>query len=513
MMCALLLGGCAVDDHGNAPAKAEDTAAAPTLVVDGPAELSVLPNGSIELRVRFANPDGGSVAGVTVDFALTGAPLGASLTPTRATTDENGVAVTKLLVGSMPGTLKVRADTRDATEATSLTVVVRKALDVQLAVTVAYEGLREIASYTVTALDGMECQKALAAGIAGDVVYRIDSTDQPVDFSLAPDLSTALVAWGRDKSGGQLARGCINYRAPITATVDEASAELVIALSDTVMDLDRALPVALQLDATTAVQLLASSVTATVDATLGSVPHADAALYLDAIARRLNRAGSELAGRRAELSAALAEADVGPKTLAVRVGALLATRGAELAVRATYEFGKGVSESALRAVASDGSKSLDLAGSPSVAVTAHFDAVRASLTIDPLRIDLPVGAYGKALLGALAEESASAYRAKLDEAAGCSEVVGPWAAAQGVADAATAAAGCTDAVAALSEAVDVAFDALPAQPIELRGKLQVHDRSEDGSVDDLGPGELAGTWGTLAVQSELRAQAQATLAL
>lgn len=504
-----MLGGCVSEDLEGAEMLRTDDAAGPFVAVDGPSEVSVLPNGSVNLRVRYHDPSG-VIAGIQVDFALSGAPQGASLAPTRVVTDGAGIAETKLQVGSMPGTIKVRAAAGEVADAITMTVIIREALDVALSVGVAYAGVREMSSYTVTAVDGMRCDQAVAAGIAGTVVYRFAELKRKVAFVLPADLQTALLAWGRDERGGELARGCLDFRAPITATSEEAKADLTITLTDTAMELDDTLSIALAVDAASAVAQLPQVVDQAVTRALGAGAHAGATFYLDAIAHRLNRPSADFAAFSGGLATQLSARDAGPEPLGQRMGELLQSRGGSIELLASYQPDEGASTHSVRALSSDGAQALDLAISPALTVTDSFDPARATLSFEPLRVELALGAYGAAVLAAMRSDTADEVASQLDEAAGCS-VVAPWAQTQGICDAATASAACKDAVKELYGAVDDALEALPVAPITLTGDVATRDRSEDGAVDDLGPDTLAGTWGEAQVTSDLRVQAQTGL--
>src|SRR5688572_21252358 len=94
----------------SAPLTASDTIetemeSTSTLVVEGELTMTMLPNAVRDLSVRYRDSQGAYAVGAQVEFALTGAAPGSSLSPARAVTDSQGMASTRLRVGSTPGEL------------------------------------------------------------------------------------------------------------------------------------------------------------------------------------------------------------------------------------------------------------------------------------------------------------------------------------------------------------------------------------------------------------------------
>lgn len=526
-VCVLgLLGACASDasvhdaaDAG-APAVYNQTL---TFVAGG--QISVLPNDSRVLTVRYQDERGAPVVGAAVEFALTGSAPGASLTPAHAVTDVSGLASTSLRVGSTTGDLMVRA--RAASGVTQYaTVSVSEALGAQLSVSVDYKGQREISSFTVTSLPSMTCAAALKAGLAGDVSYTFPVSSQPVRFALGSGLSSAIVGFGRDDNGAKLALGCKEFTAPITADSATAMNTLVLSLGDQTLSFDNELSLELQLDVAASSKRLSDSAQAAVDQALTPggqyAMFAEADYYLDAITAALTKqevkSVATLTERRAaealsaSLNPALAQAAVGPKAVGTAVGALLLARGAGITLHTTYKAGLLGPIRAASALSADGATQLALAKLPTASIVASFSSEKAALLISSLRVDLALGDYGVALLGDIMKPGAGpapGRPAPLAAADGCSTVLGPWWSAHqltSVCDVSVAVAACEGAVSALVTSIEAELVKLDAKSasLQLSGTVHVEDRSEDGQVDDLGHADLTGSWGADAALGQLR---------
>ncbi|MDZ7262126.1 MAG: Ig-like domain-containing protein, partial [candidate division KSB1 bacterium] len=94
------------------------------------------------LKVRVVDEDGIGVAGITVEFAVTSKPPGAtgeSFSATSVVTDDNGVAETRFTVGDKPGTYTITASSAEVAEGSPQTFTVYGAsieiLDASLTVT------------------------------------------------------------------------------------------------------------------------------------------------------------------------------------------------------------------------------------------------------------------------------------------------------------------------------------------------------------------------------------------
>jgi hypothetical protein len=527
LVVPLALSACADSTNADAqPDAAETVLSNLSLTFDPLPEGSVLANSDVKLAVKFGDSTGGAVDNVQVEFSLTSSATGASLAPSRATTDATGVARTTLRVGSTTAGLEVRARARGAIGYVNLSV--EQANASRVSVRVGYLGTRAVSSYTVTSLPGMDCAKALRSGLAGEVSYTFAAEDESVSFELGAGLTTAIVGWGRDTTGSKLVRGCKEFTALTTNDQSKTQSGLVLTLEDLPLTLDSTLPVELELNVTGAAQQLSAAVTKSVDRALtptGSYAmFAEADYYLDAVAKLLTtqnnsaslaaltslRTSSALA---ASLDPALSKGGVGPKAVGTAVGKLLTTRGAGITLRSSYSTKGLAAVSDLSVLSADGTRSLSFSSVPgttlpTVSLSSTFSAASAELVVSALRIELPLGRYGRTLLAGLETENAGVLPTLVD-AAGCTSVFGPWWSKNdlvSVGDSTLAITACEAALRALRTQIDGDLSALDAQSpvITLAGRVQAHDRSEDGDVDDLGPDTLTGSWGTVTLNSQLR---------
>ena len=106
----------------------------------------------------------------------------------------------------------------------------------------------------------------------------------------------------------------------------------------------------------------------------------------------------------ASLDPALTKGGVGPKAVGAAVGKLLTTRGAGITLRSSYSAGVLAPIVDLSVLSADGTKALSFADVPSaklpaVSLTASFDAASAELVVSTLRVELPLGGYGRAHRG------------------------------------------------------------------------------------------------------------------
>ncbi|MDB4986093.1 MAG: hypothetical protein JWN04_1271 [Myxococcaceae bacterium] len=497
--------------------------------------IGVLPNMTAELAVTYADLLGGDVAGIEIDFALTGSAPGASLTPSSAVTDSTGTARTTLRVGSTTGDLQVRARTADGQLTQFIQVSVTEALGSMLAVTVQYQGLRELATYTVTSLPGMSCKAALQSGLAGDVSFTVPASSvSPVSFSVGSGLTTAIVGFGRDATGAKLALGCKEFTAMITANQADALPAIVLTLDNQALSFDNALQVALQLDVGAAAQRLsdtsASAVAAALAASGRDAANVEADFYLDAVAASLTKLGdtaalAALTDKRSastlasSLTAALTQANVGPKALGAELGALLLDRAAELTLSSSYHNGALGAVSALGALSANGTEALSLSLVPSASMIASFSSDSAQLRVSTLSIGLPLGDYGVAVLDALQAPNTGSSHASssIAAAAGCSSRFGPWWTTEGltsVCDVSVAVAACQTATTTLVAQVATALQALNAlaPALQLSGTVQAEDRDDDSQIDDLGPTDISGNWGSDRVVASLSVPVQTAFA-
>jgi hypothetical protein len=529
-----LIGGCAsAEMASDAPLDEAEVASVRTLTFESAgSKLELLPGATVDLAVRLRDALGQPVPGQTVDFALAGMSLGGSLTPARADTDAQGVARTKLRAGSMAGTLQVRAASEGA-DSTTVNVTVGAALPSEARVRVAYEGQRSLASYTITAIEGKTCDGALLERRSGEVVHRIEHVDESVDLDVAPGTRVAVVAWGSDETGAPLARGCEDISVPRTADQAARITNVSVALRDVPLELQGELNVELELSVAAPLKRLSETLDAAVDRALSPTGRytlfSEAEYYLDAIATVLRTRGqldalSRLEGARkdaalpASLAPALTNAGRGPSALAARVGSLLTERGSLLLVSATLRAAASGSVLAISANGDDTTASLSLAAMPAMSVRARFDESRAVLRLDELRLALGLGEYGRTLLSTLRASESTDFTRQLSEAAGCTQVFAPWVATQlaGMCDQACALAACDGAVQQLYGAMERALVEVDAagSAISMVGSVPVHDRTDDGKVDDLGPVQLSGGWSPGgAVSGQLREPARNALTL
>jgi hypothetical protein len=476
------------------------------------ATTSLLPNRMLDLSVRFRNADGVQ-ANVLVDFSLVGAAAGASLSPTKVTTalkpgDAEPLATTTLRAGSTASDLEVRARA-GANAYAYLKVSVRPALGTRLMVNVNYTGVREIASYTVTSLPNMTCAQALSAAVAGESVYHFNAPDSQATFDVGYDLSTALVGWGKDETGSKLVRGCKEFKAPVVENADQAQAAVTLDLQDIDLTLTMPLEVEMEVNASAAVRRFTEASNRAVAALVSPnySMFADADYLLDAVQTTLTAQGNAvgaaaLATRRsaeslaASLQPALNAQMVGPTAYGEATGQELARRGASMLMRWTT----GAELSALTAQSVDGSETLAFTSLPLSSIVTRFDPVSAALAVDQLRVQLGLGTYGKTLLASLDDDSRTA---------GCASAFASWwskSLLTDVAPVAEAQAACVASLSQLDGAIDSELAKLDATStaLQLAGAVPVHAREDDGMVDDLGPGEIAGSWGDDVLQAALQ---------
>ncbi|HEY6876720.1 MAG TPA: Ig-like domain-containing protein, partial [Polyangiales bacterium] len=109
----VVLASCAgASEDGNAALDAAPRDSEESLLFEVE-QTSLLPNRKLTLKARYLDGNGTPQGNVLVDFSITGAAAGASLMPSRAFTDSQGIATTTLRAGSTAGTLEVRARAGD----------------------------------------------------------------------------------------------------------------------------------------------------------------------------------------------------------------------------------------------------------------------------------------------------------------------------------------------------------------------------------------------------------------
>ncbi len=513
ILCSLLVVFGCTDAEDSAGLAARDASPGSreslTFAALDPGQLPLLPNQMLLLSVQYKDAEGSALAGVTVDFSLVGAAAGASLSPTKSITDANGYATTTLRAGSTATELNVRA--RAGQDAYAyLPLSVNPAVGTSLSVGVRYTGQRSIASYTVTSLPGMTCEEALRAGLAGETAYHFSAPDQRATFSVGYDLSAAIVGWGKDDAGGKLASGCTGFTADVVEDPAAAKRTLTLELRDVDIRLASTLSLSLEINASAAAKRF-------VDASTGAVASvvspsgaysmfADADYLLDAVQRSLPAEGAAaLAARRtaqtlsASLQPALAMQQAGPTAYGAALGKQLALRGASLIVG----WSLGSSQlSAVAALSADGSQSSPLPSLPPASIVTRFAPESAALAVDSLRIELGLGSYGRTLLAGIDAATRSS-------SAGCGSAFASWWTKSALTDlvsAAAAQAACETSLTALDMAIGAELAKLDvgSASLQLAGSVPVHDRDDDGQVDDLGPGTLAGSWGSDTLQGALQ---------
>jgi hypothetical protein len=525
-----LLLGCssATSPSADRTLDTEDASVA-MLSVEGERAMTMLPNAVRELSVRYRDAQGVYAAGAQVEFALTGAAPGSSgaapgssLNPPRAVTDAQGVARTRLRVGSTPGELSVRASASNA-DPVYMNVSVLSAQPATLSASVRYTGARKLASYSVTAIEGLSCDEALDDGGPGEVVHTFQSPSEVVRFDLESGLPTAVVAWGRDQTGAKLARGCASF---VPTGAGNPSASVMVPLENTIVRWDRELTLQIELDASDPTRRLAENASAAVERSL--VPTGVASTfaesdYLIATLASVLRVSTLSASTRNELSIALQgvlkQNAVGPRAVGRSVGELLKRTGAGLLVETSYAPEAALGPiTRVSALAQDGVQVLQLAMLPKADISASFEPASAQLQIAELRVQLGLGEYALSLLRAAQADPDSTPGSQFDAASGCRTVIGPWLAARPelAAESDRAALGiaaCEQAIDRLVADIASSFSALNAvsPTLRLAGTVPVQDRTEDERVDDLGPAEVSGTWGVSAVRGEVRVPVQTAL--
>ncbi len=534
-LAGTFVGGCADDAAPTATSLTDGGMYAGLSVVGEPTRV-VLPGGTEELVVSYAG-----ASGTPVEFAVLApeveadrssaegalsVPPGASLEPANALVDGSGLALTRLTVGSTPGTFRVRARIPGVAPV-FFEVEVSAAQKPSLSVFVRYEGLREVVSRSATVLAGVSCGEELPADKANVEVHTADDPKTALEFFLVPKVRYAVLAWGRDASGAAQAYGCVEHTASLTD--DKASAEAVVYvdIEDRALRFAGSYSLELVLDLSNSMARLSQVAEEAARTLLGEEEHADAALYLDAVHETLVELGKtseaalwaeRRAGVVAGLSAALSQKGAGLEASATELGQGLTRIGRSLSVRAALGVGAAnvpmtLAVTSLVARSMEGTVAFDLMSNfsklaPSAQILATYDDARAQVNVQNLGIGLGLGTYGGALLDALAARvEAPSYAPALRASAGCDPasvfVVNEPALQEGEAplcDAACAAQACDRVLTELVEEVRAAMTPLDAEhaTISLTGPVSAHDREGDETIDDLGASALTGNWGKAA---------------
>jgi hypothetical protein len=513
VLCALH-GGCSAGEKllADASAKPENE-----LRLESKQQVNLLPGEVAMLEVRLLGQDGTPLAGRAVDFDLSDTLSGASLSAAQVGTDDEGYAQVELHAGTRQASFSVRVTAQDADEV-SFDVSVGDAVEPKVKVVVSYSGERTAVSFSVTLVPGADCDQAANMGSSSNGVSQVRyKLDQGFEFDLSASQSYALIAAARDDTNAKLASSCTEFVAPPpTADPEQAVVEKHVSISDVPLALGQAYAVALNLDLQKPLSLLVPAASAAVNAELpaGSQTRA-ATFYLDAVQAQLAPAdANELAGLRTggsldqALEALLEGSQSGPLRLASELSGLVGLLGPSCSVQASYstegtgsfrverllalpssELGATAKLVELGAVGLTGNAALD----------ASYDEASATLHIRALSLALGLGSYANVLLAAAREDAAS-FAPRLAAVHGCASVASLVTSRSLPVTPAAALAACEQAAAGLVERVAAAWLALdPAHPsVWLSGSLTVHDRNEDGVVDDLGPAPLSGSWSTAA---------------
>lgn len=196
------------------------------LAIDGPNELSMYYNQSVELRVRYL--DDGDQEGAAGDEPIFDGTVElrfepedqnfASLRSRARRTDSNGIAIFNLTANTFTGRFRVVAEAPNA-RPVAWTVRVGKDPLGDVNVTVLYDG--EMGRYTppefsrvnVQLIEG-DCSNAFLASndrrysFTGPPISPFDGEDISVFTAVPGGISFSALAWGQNESGRNVARGC-----------------------------------------------------------------------------------------------------------------------------------------------------------------------------------------------------------------------------------------------------------------------------------------------------------------
>ncbi len=462
--------------------------------------------------------DGDSPDAPGGDAGIIKAPPSGSLTPAVDTTDPEGRASTRLRVGSTSGRFQVRAR-MGAHPPIYFDIEVSESSLPQLSVHVKYDGLRVLASRSAAAIPNLKCAQVTSLDKNGAEVRTVESPIEEILFSLSPQQTYAVVAWGRDATNAELASGCQE----VTLRADEPDPSLVVPIQDKEMNLvGTSFPIRLALEVEDSMARLASVTRAQTEALLPEdALHPEAEAYLAAVHDVLVGLGESDAatqvlssGDVTSLASLLTANKAGYLATADALSDLLTSFGANLWVHGRYGVGAvGVQMTfdvdSLVARSEDGKLAFDLMNASSsmalsASILATYDKDRALVDVATLSINFGLGTYGRSLLDALGKEAADWYVSRFSGAAGC-DALATWLAQDAsvsdgsapLCDAACAASACKKIIGNVVEEAHAAYPVLNAAhaTISLAGKVSAHERNGDGLVDDLGPSEVTGNWG------------------
>ncbi len=523
LLCLAACGDSALpaDDNGGA-----GTVAAGTLSVNGRSSIVVAPRGSAEIRVIYRTDDfdgdgeGDPVAGVAVEFALVGDAAAVSLSPARAVTDASGEALARLTAGSDSARFRVRASAQTA-EPVYVDVKVEKSATRTAEISAGYDGLRNLATRTVTALPGLGCDAAndlLATGMKGELTQSYEDPEGSVLLELGPGLRYAMLAWGSDPRGGILAVGCSEIDVPVDADLALTSEgeRVVVDLQDRALALAGSYEVTLELDVARSAQRAGETAIAGGQTLLGTGSAAGAEYLLAAIEAGMRGAGKDAAADAVlsardtlgvSLHAELDAVNAGPQPWLARLGAEMQDRGARLVLQAAYGVSSiagvpmSITLTGMQSRSADGLRSLSYpAMLPTLQIDAQYDDARAVIAVDTIQIQLPLGSYADHLLDAIDAAEPEGLLGLLASESGCAQLV-TWAESQPkIADACAAdcvSAACDAATGVLLSNARMKLSTLDADhpSIGVRGELLVSDTDNDSIVDELGTAAFVGSWG------------------
>lgn len=474
----------------------------------------LLPGDEAPLTVRYVDADGQPLAGRSVAFDLSETRSGASLSPSQVSTGDDGYARATLYAGTSTAMFSVRV-TAEGADTVAFQITVGNPVPPVAHIEVSYEGERKATSVSLTLVPEASCQDAAAMGSSANadsqVIYKFDGLGQG-QFDLDADVSYALLASARNDTNAKLASGCTEFDAPSTADADEASLDVRIALADVPLALADAYAVALSLDLQQPLAQLAPAAASAVSAALAAGPAAAGTFYLDAVAAQLPTdqvsafAEARAGGLDQALATLLDNSETGPLRIASELSSLVSALGPSCSVQASYsaEGAGSFRVDRLFALPSPalgaGAKAVDLragALSGAAALRASYDEASAELRFESLSFELGLGSYAGVLLDGARADAAN-FAARLAAAHGCASLgilasTPSWPVAI---TPAVAVAACEQAAAGLVERIEAAWQVLDAAhpSVWLSGSVSVHDRDDDGVVDDLGPSALHGSW-------------------
>ncbi len=525
MFAALWLGACGGDAAFGEGAALGSDGIGGTLRVLGAEAIVMAPRGLAEIQVAYLDEDKEPIRQVSIEFVLEGDAPAVSLSADQVMTDERGTATVQLTAGSDSASFRVRANA-DGAAPVYVDVKVLKSAVREAKVEARYTGLRSVTKRIVTALPGIGCGAALAAGMKGEVTEHYDGAEEAVALQVGPGLHYALVCWGRDSSDALLAEGCSELDVPVDPAIELET--VVIDLRDRAMSLSGSYGVTIGLDIAVSAARAGDTLIAGGQKLLSGEAFGDADYFLDAIEAKVrvtNKDGAdEIASARLALGMSLAEslhialgdAKVGPEVWLYKLAEQIKTYGSALYLDASYGVTSLAGVPMSITIASMESRTTngkvvtlayDVLSLPTASIDAQYDDARAVIAVDTLSVQLPLGSYAALLLDAIDARAEHGIKGELASDSGCDELVAWVAEGQGLGtprgtiasacDGTCVRTACATSINALLKAARSQLSTLdPYHPsIGVRGELFVFDRDEDGLVDEIGAAVLEGSWG------------------